>query len=758
MQSQVEELLRARNTAPATLMDAKLLQTCLALAEQFAVVGPQTEPPRELMEAFNRLDPKVRDSVFFHIYLLNSSERYDDWNLGRYYFFNEHQHGQDFKATNAQRALAIRHFVLEHLAENFETARTSEMASAAMAVFGSLPTEEKNNVYRHLWHLLRPSPREDHYRYGEFAFLSQQGKEATHIQRGRAIANHLQEKLMEHRRGLIDRAMQRLTGELASVERKAVHFEKEHARVQLELEAIQRKLDTAAHLASRIPNLEADLRDAQTQIARISRLEHDLDAARRESQARQKRIEELEKDLQAARLIATRVPALESELHAAQKQAARVPGLEHDLDMARRESKIRQERIEELDKDLQAARLIAIRVPALESELQAAQIQVKRIPTLENDLDALRLDNDMQKRRMEELAAQQERDVALIDALRAELESAALDAGSEDSPPEVDFLEIGSLIGGLLDIGADPIEIRIRNPAARQTFEDNKDLLNGVETIEVDGDNLIVKLHKDIAKKHGLPEQFIIPAGDSLHRDLSNWCTALYLTGLDSTTSHARGLWETAGRKFEGHAVGALDFAKRTRDAHLESIQISTFYKKLKELRSQILAHRPMSAEDTHFRAWPAQFVRFNEFAAGFNKSHVYILEHLQDIGTYLQEFKKRRDEMREEIASPSVADADVLRKKLHRCEREILKLEKTARYFMQQLTRDFLEDCLTRFPGVAKDVQSFQHLLTLVDDRYREELSYTDGTSSEAAKFNHQMSWLSANLLTLFNRVTVVA
>jgi predicted nucleic acid-binding Zn-ribbon protein len=360
-QSQVEELLRARNTAPATLMDAKLLQTCLALAEQFAAVGTHTEIPGELIDAFNRLDPKVRDSIFFHIYLLNSSERYDDWNLGRYYFFNEHQHGQDFKATNAQRALAIRHFVLEHLAENFETARTFEMASAAMAVFGLLPTEEKNNVYRHLWHILKPSPREDYYRYGEFAFLSQQGRGATHIQRGRAIANHLQEKLMEHRRGLIDRAVQRLTGELTSVERKAAHFEKEYARVQLELEALQRKLDTASRLASRIPNLEADLRDAQTQIARISGLEHDLDAARLESHSRQERIKELERELQTARLLAARIPVLESDLHAAQIQAARVPGLKHDLDEARSQSQTRQERIEELDRDLQAVRLMQLK-------------------------------------------------------------------------------------------------------------------------------------------------------------------------------------------------------------------------------------------------------------------------------------------------------------------------------------------------------------------------------------------------------------
>jgi hypothetical protein len=242
-QSQVSDLLRAKAETTSSLIPNETLQTCLELADQLEAASSETTPPAPFLEQFQRLDPRVKDSVFFHTYLLHSPERYEDWDLGKYYFFNEHQHDRDFITTNGARAIAVRNFVLEHLAEKFHTASPSER-TAILDIFHRLPEMERNNIYRHLWHIHKPHSSLERSRYGEFAFLSQEGLSATDVQRGRAIANHLQEKLVEHHKMQVDMAIEKCVEDLVAAEEKVQALRIENAQLQSELAAARLALAT----------------------------------------------------------------------------------------------------------------------------------------------------------------------------------------------------------------------------------------------------------------------------------------------------------------------------------------------------------------------------------------------------------------------------------------------------------------------------------------------------------------------------------
>lgn len=122
-------------------------------------------------------------------------ETEERWETGRYYFMDDVYLG--VKATNHDRAMALRIAVLEELDELFKLPLNEEASAVLIRLYDLLPKEVKDQIEGCLWQV-KGSRRDVVSDYGFRAFHNLDGEAATNIERARAIRDYITEAIARY--------------------------------------------------------------------------------------------------------------------------------------------------------------------------------------------------------------------------------------------------------------------------------------------------------------------------------------------------------------------------------------------------------------------------------------------------------------------------------------------------------------------------------------------------------------------------------
>lgn len=198
-------------TPNTPLPSMEFLSQALSLANTLDADPNNTEMTEEGKASFTALPLEIQHKTFFHLYLLEMPKE-NNWKLGEEYFCQQNGH----ESPNALRAEALRRAVLFYMTLHLQ--KNEDKPLELLATFQELPQEIQWEIHRHTWQLAAPKDTVVDNRYGEYAFLSENGHETTNAIRAEAIHRYLIENAIEVERSLLFQQIQELQNKIQGLE------------------------------------------------------------------------------------------------------------------------------------------------------------------------------------------------------------------------------------------------------------------------------------------------------------------------------------------------------------------------------------------------------------------------------------------------------------------------------------------------------------------------------------------------------------
>ncbi len=193
------------------LPSMEFLSQALSLANTLNADPNNREMTEEDMASFTALPLEIKNKTFFHLYLLEMPEE-KNWKLGEEYFCQQNGH----ESSNEFRAEALRRAVLFYMTLHLQ--KNEDKPLELLATFQELPQEIQWEIHRHTWQLAAPKDTVVDDRYGEYAFLSENGHETTNAIRAEAIHRYLIENAIEVERSMLFQQIQELQNKIQGLE------------------------------------------------------------------------------------------------------------------------------------------------------------------------------------------------------------------------------------------------------------------------------------------------------------------------------------------------------------------------------------------------------------------------------------------------------------------------------------------------------------------------------------------------------------
>ncbi len=179
------------------LISSEDFETFIQLSQSLSATDffGSTQFPEDLKTIFMKLPEATRNAIYYQIYLLvDPLDASEPWPIGQKLFEGT---PRSISATNLVRSHAIRHFLLDTLANDFASVEGKCPPPELMKRFTQLTEEDKNAVYTQLEFI---QPKGDDYRGPAHAFAGVDRLSVTNQERSIAIHRVTNDRIAEYHR------------------------------------------------------------------------------------------------------------------------------------------------------------------------------------------------------------------------------------------------------------------------------------------------------------------------------------------------------------------------------------------------------------------------------------------------------------------------------------------------------------------------------------------------------------------------------